>query len=207
MILCWAAKGGSGTTVVAASLALLTATRVPTTLVDLGGDSAAVLGLAEPSGPGVAEWLASPTAGADALARLTVPAIAGLDLLPRGHGPAGERWAELAAALAAMPSAVIDAGTGEPPSELQAAATQSLLVVRPCFLALRRAVQMTSKPTGVVLVDEPGRSLRARDVEHAVGAPVVAEVLVDPAVARAVDSGLLASRLPLALSRQLRRAA
>jgi hypothetical protein len=59
----------------------------------------------------------------------------------------------------------------------------------------------------VILVDEPGRSLGQRDVEHAIGAPVEAVVSVDPSVARAVDAGLLASRLPRLMTRALRRAA
>jgi len=208
MILCWAAKGGSGTTVIAAALALLAAQQHATTLVDLAGDSAVALGHAEPAGPGVLDWMTSPTAGAEALARLAVEVGPNLHLLPRGQGePPPGRWADLAAALQHLPGVVIDAGTGEPVAALHDAATQSLLVTRPCFLALRRAVQLSIKPTGIVLVDEPGRALRARDVEHALAAPVVAEVLIDPAVARAVDAGLLASRLPRALVQQLRNAA
>ena len=45
-----------------------------------------------------------------------------------------------------------------------------------------------------MLVSEPGRSLRAADVERSVGAPVVATVSLDVAVARAVDAGLLDAR-------------
>jgi hypothetical protein len=59
----------------------------------------------------------------------------------------------------------------------------------------------------VVLLAEPGRALTRADVEDCVGAPVVAEVAVDPQVARAVDAGLLATRLPRALARELSRAA
>jgi hypothetical protein len=57
----------------------------------------------------------------------------------------------------------------------------------------------------VVVVREPGRSLDRHDVERIVGAPVAAEVEVDPAIYRAVDAGLLAStRLPRLLERTLR---
>src|SRR4051794_33057920 len=58
---CWSVKGGSGTTVVASSLALLLATRSPagSVLVDLAGDVPAVLGIPEPDGPGVSDWLAA----------------------------------------------------------------------------------------------------------------------------------------------------
>ena len=58
--LCWAAKGGSGTTVVAASFALNSTH--PSVLVDLDGELPAALGLPEPDRPGVAEWLATDSA-------------------------------------------------------------------------------------------------------------------------------------------------
>jgi hypothetical protein len=63
------------------------------------------------------------------------------------------------------------------------------------------------RPTGIVLVDEPGRALTSTDVERALGVGVVAEVRLDPAVARAVDAGLLIARLPRSLSLSLRTAA
>ena len=68
--LCWSAKGGSGTTVVAAALAIVASRRGPTVLVDLGGDSAPALGAATPGGPGVGEWLSTPSAPAERLGQL-----------------------------------------------------------------------------------------------------------------------------------------
>jgi hypothetical protein len=177
-------------------------------LVDLAGDSPAALGLAEPGGPGVADWLASATADATALHRLAVTATDALQLLPRGTTPVGhDRLADLVEALAGHSEVVIDAGTGVPRPELVAAATHNLLVTRPCYLALRRAVASGVQPTGIVLVGETGRALTARDVERSLGAPVVAELQYDPAVARAVDAGLLAARLPHSLAHPLRNAA
>jgi hypothetical protein len=108
---------------------------------------------------------------------------------------------------------VVDCGTfgidavPEVPLELAACATQSLLVVRPCYLALRRAQRAPIRPSRVIVVAEPGRALTAPDVEAVLGVPLLAEVVSDPAVARAVDAGLLASRLPRGLERALRRAA
>ena len=60
MIVCWSVKGGSGTTVVASTLALMRAAESQrgALLVDLAGDVPAVLGLAEPSGPGISDWFA-----------------------------------------------------------------------------------------------------------------------------------------------------
>jgi len=76
-------------------------------------------------------------------------------------------------------------------------------VLRPCYLHLRR-FQLSSIPaTGIVLVDEPGRTLSRQDVEEVCGVPVVAQLCIDAAVARAIDSGLLATRVPQSLARSL----
>ncbi len=206
MFLCWSAKGGSGTTVIAAALALVLSQRSATTVVDLAGDMPAALGIAEPAGPGVRDWMASPTADAAALHRLQVPVSDTLQLLPRSSAPVTvTRWADLASVLT-QHTVVIDAGTGIPPPELLEVAEHNLLVTRPCYLALRLAAASGVQPSGIVLVGEPGRALTARDIERAVGAPVVAELHYDPAVARAVDAGLLAARLPASLAHALTRA-
>ncbi len=208
MIVCWAAKGGSGTTVVACALALGAAPTQPSLLVDLSGDCATALGLQDPTGPGVVDWLASPTAGPADFARLAITIRDEVRLIPRGDAkPPDDQWARLATALSGSTNVIIDAGTGRPPQALLDAAEQSLLVTRPCFIAIHRARHLTIRPTGVVLVDEPGRALTSRDVEHALGVPVVAEVRFDPAVARAVDAGLLIARLPRSLIVSLRSAA
>jgi hypothetical protein len=207
MIVLWSVKGGSGATVAACSLALRRSA-LPTLLVDLAGDAPAAFGLPEPGGPGVGDWLRSPGAGADELRRLAVTVNAAAALVPMGQAPPPDAdWGRLVAALAGPHTVVVDAGTGEPPASLVAEASASLLVTRACFLALRRAARTSVRPTGVVLVDEPGRALGATDVERTVGAPVVASLKWDPAVARAVDAGLLASRLPHSLSTPLRRVA
>ena len=80
-------------------------------------------------------------------------------------------------------------------------------MLRPCYLALRRALDAGLPAHGVVLVREPGRVLTAKDIEDVLRLPVRAEIEVDPAVARAVDAGLLAGRLPRLLERSLRGAA
>ncbi|MDP9419577.1 MAG: hypothetical protein M3P53_05435 [Actinomycetota bacterium] len=215
LIACWSAKGGSGTTVVSVALAACLARSSPSgaLLADLGGDVPAVLGLPEPSGPGLGEWLASGHGvPADALRRLEVPAPAGLAVLCTGSDlPSAPGRAEvLAAVLAADPRPVIvDCGsTGHVPgATLAASASASLLVLRPCYLALRHAVRAPLRPSGIILVREPGRSLGRRDVEEVVGAPVRAEIDVDPAIARAVDAGLWPLRLPRSVQRALRHAA
>ncbi len=245
LVACWSAKGGSGTTVVSAALALLLARSSPAgaLVVDLAGDLPAALGVPEPDSPGIAGWLAAGGAAPpDALHRLEVPVGAGVRLLPAGPeapaaGPdrtgARDLWAAaagpdrapdapavgadpsgagdlLAAALGADPRpVVVDCGVGPsgPGLAVAAAASLSLLVTRPCFLALRRAAAAPLRPSAVVLVAEAGRSLCPDDVEAVVGAPVRAVVPVDAGVARAVDAGLLTGRVPRLLERSLRAVA
>jgi hypothetical protein len=206
LIACWSTKGGVGTSVVAAGLAMVLARRaeVGALLADLAGDAPAVLGLPEPRSPGLAGWLAAgDRAPADALARVEVAAAPGLGLLPRGDGAvAADRVPVLAAILDGAPRpAVVDCGRVGPPAvtELARRATHSLLVVRPCYVALRAVPQAPIRPSGLVVVTEPGRALSVDDVAAAVDAPVVATVPLDPQVARRVDAGLLTGRLPRAL--------
>lgn len=216
--LCWAAKGGSGTTVVATSLAL--SSPRASVLIDLDGEIPAVLGVPEPDRPGVGDWLITETSP-DHLADLLIEIGPQRWLLPwRGGVPFARgittvddvRWRELGGWTRDWSErwgcdVVIDAGTGDPPSVLVDHADRALLVTRACYLSVRRAVRADARPTGVVLVDEPGRALSVRDIEHALGAPVVANVSIDPAIARAVDAGLLATRLPRVITRELRRVA
>jgi hypothetical protein len=134
---------------------------------------------------------------------------AAADLRADGAAP---RWEELGAWLAewsddAAGTVVVDAGTGAPPTALVDHATHRFLVTRPCYLSLRRSSRSPCRPTGVILVRDPGRPLGPRDVETSVGAPVVATIDVDPTVARALDAGLLAYRVPRTVRRQLQRAA
>lgn len=213
---CWSAKGGSGTTVVSVALALVLARsdRGEVLLADLAGDVPAVLGIAEPTGPGITDWLAAGAeVPADGLARIELSAAPNLGVLPRGCGPLEPLdRVEVLAAMLAGESRVVVADVGciaasDAAPILAAGATQSLLVTRPCYLSLRRAVATPIRPSGLVVVSEAGRALSALDVESVVGVPVVAEVPSDPAVARAVDAGLLAHRLPRGLERALRRAA
>jgi MinD-like ATPase involved in chromosome partitioning or flagellar assembly len=214
LVACWSSKGGAGTTVVAATLAVLLARRSSrgAVIADLAGDVPAVLGLPEPEGPGLTEWLASGAdAPADALSRLERPAGHRLHVLPRGQGIVDDARAEVLAALLGADDRAVVADCGTAPTGaalvVAAGATRSVLVTRACFLSLRRALAVPLRPSEVVLLSEPGRALTRADVEECVGAPVVAEVSVDPQVARAVDAGLLATRLPRGLARELDRAA
>jgi Flp pilus assembly CpaE family ATPase len=230
LITCWSVKGGTGVSVVSAALAGLMAERHGSaTLLDLGGDQPAILGLPEPAGPGALDWCDS-DADPAALGRLALEVASDLSLVPRGRGPASvgpQRGCELIEAAGALsPVVVVDAGEPietdhdtvvtepdlpghdrhrHPAVHLREAGT-SLLVTTSCYVALRRATRSRVSADGVVLLAEPGRALDRRDVEHVLGLPVVGVVEADPAVRRAVDSGRLMRRVPASLARGLRRA-
>ena len=211
MIVCWSVKGGSGTTVVASTIALMRAAESQrgALLVDLAGDVPAVLGLAESSGPGINDWFANCDHGSRmTLQSIAIQATANLQIIARGlkqlDAKENRNFTVLCAALKSFDLPIIvDAGCGLPSPDLLANASSSLLITRPCYLSLRRAAQLSVSPTGIVLINEAGRALGKHDVEAVIGAPVVAEIDFDSAIARAVDAGLLASRIPTIMSKQL----
>ncbi|MGH9038906.1 MAG: hypothetical protein ACRDZ3_01615, partial [Acidimicrobiia bacterium] len=192
----WSPKGGSGTSVVCAALGSFLARRRPTLLVDLDGDLPAIAGAVPsryrpPVGsypyPTLAHWLAAgPMAETDALDDLVQPVGDRLGLLPLGArilsmtGFPAESGAALAVALSAGPTAVVDAGRAEHHIQraLVEVADASVLVVRGCYLALRRAVDddLTARAAGVVVVEEAGRALGPVEVADVLGCPVLATV-------------------------------
>lgn len=213
----WSPKGGSGTSVLAAGCTLV-ASRCSTgglvRLADLRGDQPAIFGLGAEPPTGLTDWLAvGPAAPTEALDRFAVEVGPGVVLLPTGAAAsplaplaAAEAGAALAVALRdSAPLCIADCGTAADPATraVLEVADVSVVVVRGCYLALRRAVHAapTARAVGVVLVDEPGRSLSARDVADVLSLPVLATVPVRPAIARAVDAGVLATRTPDALAR------
>ncbi|MEY2397382.1 MAG: hypothetical protein QOJ00_556 [Actinomycetota bacterium] len=216
---CWSVKGGSGTTVVAAGLALgMTSVGRAVVAADFGGDLPAVLGVADPAGPGLLDWLeAGPAVPVDGLARIAHLSDGGITIVPRGEwstragagdADAGVRLADALRVVRGGSPVVADCGTVDTAAmrAFVGAADRSFLVLRPCYLALRRAL-VAPRPTAVVLVTEPDRALRAADVEDVLGVPVVACINWEPAIARAVDSGLINRRLPRQLANALREVA
>lgn len=216
---CWSVKGGSGTTVVAAALTLAMANAGRAVVAaDFGGDLAAAIGVAEPLGPGLLDWLdAGPSVPADALGRIAHTNGYGITVVGPGSWQsgigahdheAGGRLARDLRALRANGPVVADCGRAEGTAmrAFIGAADRSLLVLRPCYLSLRRAM-LAPRPTAVVLVTEPGRRLGRGDVTDALGVPIAAEIAWDSAIAHAVDTGLVANRMPRRLASALREVA
>ncbi len=172
-----------------------------------------MLGLGADPETGVADWLAvGPTAPTDALDRLGIEVAPSLSLLPKGRAGsvlepaiAAEAGAALAVALRDGPLTIVDVGV--PDTAVARAILEvsdvSLLVIRECYLALRRASQCAAvaRSFGIVVLQEPGRSLGPADVGQVLGRPLVARIPTRAAIARAVDAGVLTNRLPEPLSR------
>lgn len=223
-ITCWSAKGGVGTTVTTALLGLDRAKRHPdgVLLVDLCGDLSAVLGSSVDPERGLADWLATPDVPLDALGRLATELAPGLRLIGPGHAEhelalGSGRLELLAGQLAHSGAVIVDAGTlpllsstdplAPVARHLAGGATQSLLVTRRCYLAVRRARDLPVTPTGLVIVDERFRYIDRDSVAQAIGVPVVLDIAVDDSIANAVDAGLLAARLPRRLVRTIEQVA
>lgn len=211
---CWSAKGGAGATVVVSALGLLFAKADPAgcILADLTGDVPSVLGATDPISPGLAGWLrAGDTVPADALSRLEVDVAPGLAVQPRGAGIfPSERGCVLAALFErSRRTVVVDCGNlarapiGGVEQTVAQRATRSLLVIRPCYQSIQHAQELPVRPTGAIAIVAGKRSVGVREVERSLDVPVIAEIPEDPAVARAVDAGLLHGRLPRALSKGL----
>lgn len=196
LIVCWAAKGGSGTTVTCATAALTHPG--PVLLVGLDNDLPDVLATTPPPHGGVGGWLTSGQPR-DHLDRLTPRTIdASTRFLTGGrptHGDiTNDRWTRLADWLHQQPGTVIvDAGTRTPPQGLLDAADRRLLVTRNCYLALRQALLTSPQPDGLVVLRDPARPLTEHDVEAALHTPAQAVITLTTDVARAVDAGLLAT--------------
>ena len=208
-IVCWSPKGGSGTSVVAAALGLTIASSGrETLLVDTVGDLPMVLGLPPGNGDGLSDWLLAPSdVSADALSLLEMPAGERLQLLGAGNATQAAINPErtvLAAELLSRSArwVVVDAGSAGPPDPWLVQGASVVMVIRACYLGIQAAL---SRPlalgTSVVVVEEPGRALRLSDVTAVFNGHKVVAVPWDPAVSRAVDSGLLAHRMPRSLNR------
>ena len=197
-------KGGTGTSVVAASLAIVSSSSSPTLLVDLAGDQAAILGLPQPP-IGLSDWANGMTYREfDEIVSLCHD---NLYLAPTGtfdfETLNANAWDKLLRALSLKHSEgcniIVDLGRADIPLALRKIVDTCYLVTRPCYLALRRAVDLETAFSGVIVVNEPDRVLTSRDVESVLKLKCVAEIPYTSEISHRVDSGLLKSRLPMAL--------
>lgn len=189
---CASAKGGQGCTTIAAVLAVLAAqSNQPTLLLDTRGDAAPTLGVSDPAPAGTfADAIAN---AVEPCRHLRVATIAGDQI-------DSDATSELERLTAAGHRVIVDTGTDHDVlHRFDPLRPQRLLVTRPCYLALRRAIGVPFVPDHVVLISEHQRCLTERDVSLALALPVTS-VPYDPAIARAIDAGLLATRLPRCLA-------
>ncbi len=207
-MLCFSsAKGGAGCSVTAAAASLLLAEHEPTVLVDLAGDQLEILGLGPPDdlrSEGLASWATLDDPAPDALRWLERPVTGQLTLLGSGGGPVSmsdDRLSMLARLLRSDGRrVVVDLGDHTHLQPLAAQARRSVLVTRPCYVALSRARHLPI-PDDVVVVAEPHRALTTVDIQAVLGAPIAAVVPFEPQIFRAVDAGLLVTRMPRSLRR------
>lgn len=212
VIAVWSVKGGVGASSFAALLALSEAQHArQTLLVDVCGDLPALLAVEDRvDGAGVLDWCSLDEPTSTGLTRLEVDVGPDLALLPAGEAQHGVNASALLEVLGSSSRTVIvDCGLVDDaaslPGRIVAGAAMSLLVVRRCYLNLRAAQRTTLPATGVVMMTEAGRSLGRTDIEAVTKVPVVADIAIDPTVARALDAGLLRARVPRSLLRSLGR--
>lgn len=180
-------KPGSGTSTTAALLALAVRHDTHTHVVDLCGDQITLLGVSSRPDPMI-----------NVTERLSVHDLT--------EWTPGEQLAVIHRLARLGEHVIVDAGAPTHPINhgLPVGAVRRW-VLRPCYLGMRRATACPVRPDEVILLEELGRSLTARDVEAVIGVPVTATVEVHPQVARAVDAGLLVGKAPGAALAALER--
>jgi hypothetical protein len=197
IVVCRSPKGGSGTTITSAALAMMLAAqhRGGGYIVDLAGELAPALGIPDPPD----------TQPVDVNASLKLLSFAPREL----RTPVEHNWKEVANQLLSYDApVVIDVGTGELNESFERIANRTFLVLRPCYLALSKASNKMShgylRNDGIIVLEESGRALTPTDISTVLKTPIVSTIKVDPSVSRAVDAGLLSSRIPAALNEGLR---
>jgi hypothetical protein len=212
----WSVRGGSGTTVVTAGLATVSASTSPTLLIDLCGDSRALFQLPAATPTGLLDWaVAHHSVGPQTIADLITPVplpTGVLHVLEGGHASADLAQAErddfesrLAEGLGWITSSyrrvIIDAGhRANPITHAITNDSCSVLVIRPCILSIRAALRSDRPVVGAVIVGN-GPSLPSSDIEAILGVPVLGQLNTCRSVPSAVDAGSFAQRLPRELAR------
>ena len=210
----WSPKGGTGTTTIAVALsALIASEHGDVRLLDFVGDGASIIGARIDRNVGVHDWLAVGSSPPnDALDALSIAIGERFRYIPPGNSrglPTAAASASLADATRRS-SAIVVADCGHlhdaPERALVEAGDLSIAVIRPCFLTMARSVRCATwlqKSCGFVFVDEPHRSLSAKQCAGILGRPLLAAVPCSPDIARTIDSGVLLRRRPQPLFKPL----
>lgn len=231
VIALWAPKGGQGVTTIAAGLAVAVGENEGAcTLVDYGGDLPAVFGMAMDPGVGIWEWdaqhhdddLADDVTSGLEIRRLGTSVTTKVWLVPSGsHLPAGRARCVPAAMnglRANGGTSVVDLGSLHPDdlAHACAAADIAVMVTRPEYVSLRRALRMKAHglTDAVIVVAEPERSLALRDVVDVLDVSTAVQARWNDAlsvthsaiVSRAVDAGVFAYRAPVGFAVDMRDA-
>lgn len=181
-------RGGVGTTTTAAAFALKLATTPDARVLFVDatetGDGAAVFGLG--SRPDYDEIAA---------------AAPDLDLLAITRG--GVIEAVHNAGQRDYTAVVVDGGSLPAPAPNTVNADRFYLVADGAYTGLRRAIGSDlTHCAGIVMIEHPGRAIGAREVADVLhGLPIATRIPARDAIARAVDAGVLAHRLPDVLGR------
>jgi hypothetical protein len=171
-------KPGNGVTVTAALLALTASATQHTTIIDLAGDQLPALGETDDS-------------------HRQIEVTADLTVIDATNDTTAEQHQQIIDCETRGDLVIVDAGRADHPiHDLLHGDTRRVWVMRCCYLTLRRAVTATPRPDEIIMIREPQRALNQRDIEQAVGVKVTTVIDLDPGIARAVDAGLLAARLP-----------
>ena len=195
-IVLWGARGGVGTT----QLAFQHPNDV--TLIDLRGNLDITLGLGK-SPDGVLELRHPLNRTTDEiLAAATVQITPGVAIVPYGGCDQGDALgdgplADLAEWIRTHQGVVIvDAGTGPPPEALAEVADDSIAVTRLTMIDAYRLRWDRTRPTGVIVVDQPDAWLTTADIEAAAGEGIYARMPYDLNISHAIDTGTFLDHQP-----------
>jgi len=202
VIALWSMKGGVGVTTTAALVAAEAANQANNVIVvDLAGDVAAAFGQSiAPEPIDRADWFDNPTGQLDSLSPQASIRFAAIDTPTPdedddGSGLAGRCGWVIDQLRAAADVVVVDCGNQREPDQptpayelaqqVIEAADVSWVVVRPCYLAIRRSIGADAD--GVVLVHDADYGYRASDITEALKLPMVVNL-------QAINAGTILTR-------------
>jgi len=166
------AKGGVGNTTVATLLAQGASQRGRTLLIDTTGtgDCLSILGMPFS--------FTRATENGE-----TIQALTNLDVAGKNYNGFGDDY----------DTVIIDAGTTNPTLGGLEITGHTTVVTTLCYLSLKN-LMANDTPDEIIVLKEKGRALNVQDVESITNMKVYVVIPRDPAVARAIDAGMLTTR-------------